>query len=83
MESINKFNYSNVQKCTNGPNKTTHKVIVQKGRGHKTVSYYKKGKHVQTIKKKLHPSQVIMIKKKQFIPGLFKDCKCKTYKKRD
>jgi hypothetical protein len=83
MESIKNFSYSNVQKYRHGPNKTTHKVIVQKGRGHKIVSYYKKGKQVQTIKKKLHPSQIIMIKKKQFIPGLFKDCKCKTYKKRD
>ena len=70
-----KFQYSNIQKHHQGKNKTVRKVVIKKGGGYKSVSLYKNGKLHKTVKKPLHPNHVTMIKNKQFIPGLFKDCK--------
>ena len=79
---MNNFNYSNIQKYMHGDKKITRKVIIKNGKGYKSVSYYKKGRPVKTIKKCLKLNHVTMIKNKQFIPGLFIDCRCKTYKNR-
>lgn len=79
MKQLNQFHYSNVQKYKHGTTKKLHKVIIQNGKGHKAVSHYKKGKHIRTIKKKLNPNEVRMIKNNKFIPGLFSDCKYTNY----
>ena len=77
------FHYSNIQKHQYGTNKTLRKVVIKKGKGYKSISYYKNGKLVRTIKRKLPLDHVNMIKNKQFIPGLFSDCKlCKKSRKR-
>ena len=75
---MDKFHYSNIQKHHRGKNKTIRKVIIQKGRGYKSVSLYKNGKLHKTVKKPLHSNHVTMIKNHKFIPGLFADCKPKT-----
>jgi hypothetical protein len=77
---IKKFNYSSVQKHQSGGKKTLKKVVIKKGKGHKSVSYYKKGKMIKTIKKPIHNDHIILIYQKQFIPGLFSDCQMKSAK---
>lgn len=78
---MDKFHYSNIQKHHRGKNKTIRKVIIQKGRGYKSVSFYKNGKLHKTVKKPLPSDHITMIKKQQFIPGLFADCKPKSKSK--
>jgi hypothetical protein len=80
MHNLTNFHYSNVQKHQSGGKKTLKKVIIKKGKGHKSVSYYNKGKIMKTIKKPIHQDHIILIYKKQFIPGLFSDCQMKTDK---
>jgi hypothetical protein len=58
------------------------KVSIKKGRGNKSVKYYKSGKLVSTIKRGLKSAEIESIKMGKFIPGLFKDCKYKKTKKR-
>jgi hypothetical protein len=78
------FNYSNTQIHQNGGRKTVRNVVIKKGKGHKTVKYYKNRKLVSTIKRKLKPLEVTFIKMGKFIPGLFNDCGCnKTRKHRN
>ena len=79
-DDLNKFNYSNIQKHQNGGKKTLKKVIIKRGKGHKSVSYYKKGKMIKTIKKPIHSDHIILIYQKQFIPGLFSDCQMRSSK---
>jgi len=63
--------------------KIVRKVTVKKGRGYKSVTKYRKGKKVYSVKKPIHRDQLFMIKMGKFIPGLFSDCKyCKTKKRR-
>lgn len=68
------YTYSNIQTKQKGGNKITHKVYINKNKGFKSVSYYKKGKHVRTIKKPICKAHISKIKRKKFIKGLFKDC---------
>jgi hypothetical protein len=83
-KKLHPFHYSNIQKHHYGENKTTRKVIIQNGKGYKSVSYYKKGKCVKTIKRPLTNNHISMIKDKKFIPGLFSDCRLrKTRKQRN
>ena len=82
--SSSAFNYSNTQNHQTGGRKTVRKVIIKKGNGQKSVKYYKNGKLVSTIKRKLKPVEVTFIKMGKFIPGLFNDCRCnKTRKHRN
>ena len=76
-----KFNYSNTQIHQSGGKKTVRRVLVKKGKGHKSVKYYKSGKLVSTVKRGLKPVEVAFIKMGKFIPGLFKDCGCNKTKK--
>jgi hypothetical protein len=75
------FNYSNTQTHQTGGKKTVRKVLIKKGKGHKSVKYYKNGKLVSTVKRGLKPVEVAFIKIGKFIPGLFKDCPCNKTKK--
>jgi len=72
--SNSSFGYSNIQTCQTGGKKTVRKVLIKRGKGHKSVKYYKSGKLVSTVKRGLTPIEVYFIKKGKFIPGLFKDC---------
>jgi len=76
------FNYSNTQTHQTGGKKTVRKVLIKKGKGHKSVKYYKNGKLVTTIKRGLKPVEIAFIKIGKFIPGLFKDCGCNKTRKR-
>ena len=80
--SESKFNYSNTQTHQTGGRKTVRKVIIKRGKGHKSVRYYKNSKLVSSIKRGLKPIEVSFIKAGKFIPGLFKDCGCSKTKKR-
>ena len=84
MSHLNKFNYKNVQTHHYGGKKTLHKVVINKGKGYKSVTHYNKGKKTKTVKKPIHPDHITLIYRKKFIPGLFSDCsKCQTKKRRD
>lgn len=82
MSSNSAFNYSNTQSCQKGGKKIVRKVLIKKGKGNKSVKYYKSGKLVSTIKRGLKPTEIEHIKMGKFIPGLFKDCRCNKTKKR-
>lgn len=76
---LKKFNYSNLEVTHEGNFKIMRKVSITNGVGYKSVSLVKNGKR-KTIKKDLTEDQIISIKNKQFITGLFNDCyddKCK------
>jgi len=75
------FNYSNTQTHQTGGKKTVRKVSIKKGKGHKSVKYYKNGKLISTVKRGLKPVEVAFIKIGKFIPGLFKDCPCNKTRK--
>ena len=58
-----------------GGRKTVRRVAIKNGKGKKSVTYYKRGKRVETVTKPLRPSDMALILAKKFIPGLFADCK--------
>jgi hypothetical protein len=72
------FHYSNIQKHGSGSTKKVRKVVIKKEKGYKSISFYKNGKLVKTIKRPLLSTHIQSIKQGIFIPGLFSDCKAKT-----
>jgi hypothetical protein len=67
-------NYQNKEtKILGGGTKVVRKVHIKGGKGHKSVSHYKRGKHMFTFKKPLKSGEIGLIKIGKFIPGLFKD----------
>ena len=79
MES---FNYENKEIVIQKGGKVVRNVSIKKGRGYKSITKYHKGKKLYTVKKPIHKSDIELIKKGKFIPGLFQDCKnCKTKKR--
>jgi len=75
-----KFNYSNTQIHQHGGNKTVRKVLIKKGKGHKSVKHYKNGRMISNGKRNLLPDEISLIQLGKFIPGLFKDCPCNKTK---
>ena len=71
------FNYYNTEIEQLGSQKIVRKVSIKNGRGYKSVTKYYRGKRTGFSKKPIHKSHIASIKKKEFIPGLFIDCKCK------
>lgn len=69
------FSYFNSDIHQNGGRKTVRKVSIKNGKGHKTMTQYKKGKKLFTVKKPLTIVEIVTIQRGQFIPGLFSDCK--------
>ena len=61
--------------------KIMRKVYIKGKKGHKSVTQYKNNKHLYTTKKCLKNKEIQLIKSGKFIPGLFKNCPCKTSKK--
>ena len=77
------FNYENTETKVQQGGKIVRKVSIKKGRGYKSITKYRNGKKMFTIKKPIHKHHIEMIKNGKFIPGLFSDCKgCKTKKRR-
>jgi hypothetical protein len=77
------FNYENTEIVNQRGGKIVRKVSIKKGRGYKSITKYRKGKKIYTVKNPLHMNHIELISKGIFIPGLFSDCKeCKTKKKR-
>ena len=75
------FNYENTEVKTQMGGKIVRKVSIKNGKGYKSVTKYKKGKKVSSIKKHIHNDHIEFIKLGKFIPGLFNDCKCRKTKK--
>jgi hypothetical protein len=82
MEEVKSFNYENTETKQMGGTRVVRKVTVKNGRGFKSITKYKKGKKLSSVKKPIHTHHVKMIKKGKFIVGLFDDCKnCNKTKK--
>jgi hypothetical protein len=75
------FNYENTEIKTQMGGKLVRKVSIKNSKGYKTVTKYRKGKKISSIKKHIHNDHINLIRSGKFIPGLFSDCKsCKTKK---
>jgi len=72
--SIRNFHYFNKEQKHHGHRKTVRMVKIHGGKGHKTMTHYKKGKKMFTVKKPLTIVEIVTIQRGQFIPGLFRDC---------
>ena len=79
MEMSN-FNYDNTEIKKQIGGKVVRKVTIKNGKGYKSVTKYRKGKKVRTIKKPVCKSHIVLIRLGKFIPGLFSDCKCSRKK---
>jgi len=75
------FNYENTEVKTQMGGKIVRKVSIKNGKGYKSVTKYRKGKKVHSIKKHIHNDHIDLIKFGKFIPGLFNDCKSRKTKK--
>lgn len=75
-------NYENTEVVLQKGGKVIRKVSIKKDKGYKSITKYRKGKKIFTIKKPIHKEHIRLIKRGKFIPGLFNDCKnCKTKKR--
>ena len=80
---LNNFNYVNTEVKNNlVGGKIVRKVSIKKGKGYKSISNYHRKKHTGTVKKTLKTAEIQMIKLGKFIPGLFKNCKSCSRKRR-
>jgi hypothetical protein len=75
------FNYENTEIKTQIGGKIVRKVSIKNGKGYKSVTKYRKGKKVISIKKHIQDDHIDLIKLGKFIPGLFNDCKSRKTKK--
>jgi len=64
-----------------GGKKIVRKVSIKNGKGYKSVTTYYKGKKINSVKKPLHDSHIMLIQTRKFIPGLFSDCHCKKQRR--
>lgn len=68
------FNYENTETKQIGGVKIVRKVSVKRGKGYKSITKYKRGKKISSVKKHIHDEHIKMIKGGKFISGLFNDC---------
>ena len=79
----NSFNYENTETKQMGGMKIVRKVSIKRGKGYKSITKYRRGKKISSIKKPIHREHLKMIKGGKFISGLFNDCKnCDKTRKR-
>lgn len=71
---MDSYNYHNKEVKMSGGKKTVRKVSIKHGKGYKSITTYRRGKKVSSVKKPIHKSHISLIKKGKFIPGLFDDC---------
>ena len=70
-----KQTYSNVEiKMLPNGRKTIRKVYVKNGKGYKSVTKYRKGKRVSSVRKPVHLDHCERIHNGVFVPQLFADC---------
>jgi len=76
------YAYSNVEiKMLPNGRKTVRKVYVKNGKGSKSVTKYRRGRKLSSVKRRIHVDHIDRIKNGQFVPGLFADCMdVNTYK---
>lgn len=75
--------YQNTEVVLQKGGKVIRKVSIKNGKGYKSITKYRKGKKMFTVKQPIHKEHIKLIKKGKFIHGLFNDCKdCKTKKRR-
>jgi len=75
MPTTSALNYKNIEtKHFRNGNKTVRKVVIQNGRGTKTVMHYKKGKCCGKMSKRIDNHHVKMICNGVFVKGLFSNC---------
>jgi len=80
---IKDFHYNNFEeKHLQNGGKIVRKVSIKKGKGYKSISKYHRKKHIGTVRKTLKTAEIQMIKLGKFIPGLFKNCKNCSKKRR-
>jgi len=81
---LNKFNYKNNEVVENNQSggKIVRNVTIKNGKGYKSITRYHRKKHIGTIRKTLKRGEIQMIKLGKFIPGLFKNCKSCSKKRR-
>ena len=79
---LNKFDYENTEVKNQLGGKIVRKVSIKNGKGYKSISRYHRKKHIGTVRKLLKASEIQMIKLGKFIPGLFKNCKSCSKKRR-
>lgn len=78
-----RFNYENTEIKQTGGTKIIRKVSIKRGRGYKSITKYRHGKKISSVKKPIHMEHMKMIKGGKFINGLFNDCvNCSKTKKR-
>jgi len=70
----NSFNYENTETKQIGGVKIIRKVSVKRGKGYKSITKYRRGKKISSVKKQIHNKHLKMIKGGKFISGLFNDC---------
>lgn len=73
--------YQNTDIVHLGGKKVVRKVTIRNGKGYKSVTTYHKGKKVSSVKKPLIDSDIMLIRARKFIPGLFSDCNCSNKRK--
>jgi ketol-acid reductoisomerase len=74
-DTLKGFNYENSEIKQMGGTKIVRKVSVKHGKGYKTITKYRRGKKISSVKKPIHKEHLKMIKKGKFVKGLFNDCK--------
>ena len=75
MPTKSALNYKNIEtKHFRNGNKTVRKVVIQNGRGTKTVMHYKKGKCCGKASRRIDDRHVKMICDGVFVKGLFDNC---------
>jgi hypothetical protein len=72
---MNNFTYENKEIKKQMGGKTVRNISIKNGVGYKSVTKYKRGKKIKSVKKPISKSHIKMIKNRVFIPGLFLDCK--------
>jgi hypothetical protein len=74
--------YKNTEvKMQSGGGKIIRKVNIKNGKGYKSITKYRNGKKMKTVKKTIHPGHISMIVQGKFVPGLFSDCQCREKNK--
>jgi hypothetical protein len=77
-----KFNFHSKQIHQHGGKKRVHHVTIKSGKGKKSIVYYDQNKMVAKASEKLKEGEVELIKVGKFIPGLFKNMRMKTKKRK-
>ena len=71
---MKKFHYHNTEKRIHGKQHFIRRVSIKNGKGYKSITMKKGGKR-RSVKRLLHPTEIEQIKNRQFIHGLFSNCK--------